>query len=165
MDAAEQAVVAPVPEPSRSAPDTSKRVCVITIGGEVFAIDLRHVREVFEVEAVTPVPGMPAALAGVANLRGVIIPMVDLRGILGVPGMGRPQPYAVVVRHGSQQIGVLVDQVPEIKQVTQGDFLAAAGRLGQEATPFVNSVFRMEERIGGVVEVPMLLSYVEAGGR
>jgi chemotaxis signal transduction protein len=58
-------------------------MCVLTLGGELFAIDLRHVSEVFEVEAVTVVPSMPSLLTGVTNLRGTVITLVDLRGSLG----------------------------------------------------------------------------------
>ena len=58
------------------------RICLITLGGEFFAIDLRHVREVFELESITPVPGMPLSLVGVANLRGTVVPLADLRPAL-----------------------------------------------------------------------------------
>lgn len=60
-------------------PTELRRVCLVVLGGESFAIDLRQVREVFELESMTPVPGMPASLVGVANLRGTIIPLADLR--------------------------------------------------------------------------------------
>ena len=59
-------------------------MCVLTLGGEPFAVDLRHVSEVFEVESVTVVPGMPSLLTGVTNLRGTVVSLVDLRGMLGL---------------------------------------------------------------------------------
>src|SRR5437764_15368771 len=59
-----------IPSPDRTEGATAARVCLISLSGELFAIDLRHIREVFEVDSVTPVPGMPRALAGVVNLRG-----------------------------------------------------------------------------------------------
>jgi purine-binding chemotaxis protein CheW len=139
------------------------RVCLIKLGGESFAIDLRHVREVFEVESLTSVPGMPAALAGVANLRGVVIPVVDLRGLLGLPVDGTKLPFAVVLKHGPHQVGVLVEHVPEIRTVHQEDFLPASSQDAQGATPFVHAILKMDDRIGGVVEVQTLLTYVEGG--
>lgn len=147
--------------------DTSvppSRVCLITLAGELFAVDLRSVREVFEVESVTPVPGMAAALIGVANLRGSVIPLVDLRLMLGLPAGGQPCRLAVVIRHGGQQVGVLVDRVPEIRIVRGDDFMPAPSRGSGGLKPFVSATMRVEDRIGGVVEVPTLLSYVEAGG-
>ncbi len=144
-------------------PAAPLRVCLISLGGESFAIDLRHVREVFEVDNLTAVPGMPAALTGVANLRGLVIPVVDLRGLLGLPVTGAKLPFSVVLKHGPHQIGVLVEQVPEIRTVHQEDFLPAPSRGAQGPTPFVNAILKMDDRIGGVVEVPTLLSYVESG--
>ena len=77
-----QSTSSPAHEPAKSA--APSRVCLITLGGELFAIDLRHVREVFELESITSVPGMPASLVGVANLRGTVVPLADLRPALGV---------------------------------------------------------------------------------
>jgi purine-binding chemotaxis protein CheW len=136
------------------------RICVISLAGELFAIDLRNVREVFEVDSITPVPAMPSALAGVANLRGVIVPLVDLRPMLHLPATG-PVPFAVVIRHGTREIAVLVDRLPELRTVRPEDVLPAPPGGSAAPKPFVSSVLRIEDRIGGVVEVPTLLAYVE----
>jgi purine-binding chemotaxis protein CheW len=136
------------------------RVCLISLGGELFAIDLRNVREVFEVDIITPIPAMPPALAGVANLRGTVVPIVDLRTVLGLPSNGSV-PFAVVIRHGTRQVGVLVDRVPEIRTVQREELLPAPTGGSNAPKPFVSGVLRVEERMGGVVEVPTLLAYVE----
>lgn len=149
---------------SPSATDTPLRVCLISLANELFAIDLRDVREVFEVEAVTPVPGMPQTLTGVANLRGTVIPLADLRSALGLPVAGPDLRYAVVLRHGSQQVGVLVDGVPEIRTVHPDEFLAAPARGADGSRPFVSSILRIADRMSGVVEVPSLMACVEQGG-
>nr|MBI3612294.1 purine-binding chemotaxis protein CheW [Nitrospirota bacterium] len=140
MSNAENAVPQTVqPGAVAARPAASLRVCLISLGGESFAIDLRHVREVFEVDNLTVVPGMPSALTGVANLRGVVIPVVDLRSLLGLPISGTKLPFAVVLKHGMHQVGVLVEQVPEIRTVHQEDFLPAPSRGVQGPTPFVNA--------------------------
>ncbi len=139
------------------------RICLLSLAGECFAVDLRNVREVFEVDGVTPVPGMPAVLTGVVNLRGMVIPLVDLRAMLGLPVVGSPLPFAVVIQHGPQQVAVLVDQVPEIRTVLKDDVLPAPSQDRRGVIPFVTAIVRMGDRIGGVVEVPMLLTYVETG--
>lgn len=150
---------------SPTAPSASLRVCIITLANELFAIDLRNVREVFEVETITPVPGMPATLTGVANLRGTVIPLADLRAALGLPVTGPDPRYAVVLRHGSQQVGVLVDGVPEIRTVHPDEFLAAPTRGVDGSRPFVSSILQIADRMSGVVEVPSLMACVERGGR
>ena len=77
---------APIPAPDDQAQhEATVRVCLVTLCGELFAIDLGSVREVFELESVTPVPKMPPVFTGVTNVRGMIIPLVDLRPLLGFP--------------------------------------------------------------------------------
>ena len=160
-----ESFLAPAQESNgRTANDGPLRVCLISLAGELFAVDLKNVREVFEVEGITPVPGMPAVLAGVANLRGVVMPLVDLRRLMGLPASGPAPRYAVVIRHESQQIAVLVDQVPEIRTVHNDELLPAPARTSHGGTPFVTAILRLEDRIGGMVEVPTLLAQVETGG-
>lgn len=143
----------------------SLRVCLAAIGGELFAIDLRYIREVFPVEQVTPVPKMPSVIVGVANLRGTIMPLVDVRSALGTLSTAGSQKFAIVIKHGQQQVGLLVDDVPEIRTVSQEDFLAppVPQDQGGGARPFVSSILPVEGRMGGVVEVPTLLAKVESG--
>lgn len=148
----------PGPDPVTSA--VPSRICLMTLGGELFAIDLRHVREVFELESVTPVPGMPASLVGVANLRGTVVPLADLRPQLGMPAAAAPK-YAVVVRHGAQQVGILIDDVPEIRSIHADDLLAASARGVTESRPFLSGLLKVEDRMSGMVEVSRLLASVE----
>ncbi len=144
--------------PVRSA--VPSRICLITLGGELFAIDLRHVREVFELESVTPVPGMPASLVGVANLRGTVVPLADLRPSLGVSASTTPK-YAVVVRSGAQQVGILIDEVPEIRTIHADDLLTASAQGLTESRPFLSGLLKIEDRMSGMVEVSRLLASVE----
>jgi len=139
------------------------KVCLLTIGGEVYAVDLRNVREVFEVDVITPVPGMPSALVGVTNVRGAVIAVMDLRRMLGLPTAGPTPKFAVIIKHGNQQVGLLVERVPEIKTVQTEQFLPTPSGDAREGKPFLTSVLRLDDRMGGVVEVPTLLACVETG--
>lgn len=136
------------------------RMCLLSLGGELFAVDLRHVREVFEPEAVTPVPGMPAILVGVANLRGMVMPLADLRPSLGMTLSGE-QKYAVVVRHEQRQVGILIDTVPEIRTIRSEDLVSAASRGLEETRPFVSGLAKIDARMSSVMDVPRLLACVE----
>ena len=140
------------------------RVCLVRLGEELFAIDLHSVSEVFEVDSITPVPGMPEVLVGVANLRGLIIPLVDLRPLLHLATAGPALPYAVVVRHGDELLAVLVQQVPEIRSIQRDQFLPAVQNARGNSTPFVTAVLCIEERMGGVLEIPAVFEEVEGRG-
>ncbi|MFO0706021.1 MAG: chemotaxis protein CheW [Nitrospira sp.] len=136
------------------------RICLIALGGEYFAVDLRHVREVFELESVTPVPGMPPTLIGVANLRGTVMPLADLRPSLGIEAT-TAQHFVIVLRHGQQQVGLLIDDVPEIRTIHPDDILAATSKGISESRPFLSGLVKIEERMSGMMEVSKLLACVE----
>ncbi|GKS58770.1 chemotaxis protein CheW [Nitrospira sp.] len=155
--------VIPAHMPSAQLAGATLRVCLVTIGTELFAIDLRYVREVFPVEHTTPVPKMPAVIVGVANLRGTIMPLVDVRSALGLGGTVSDEQFAVVIRHGAQQVGLIVDEVPEIRTVSRDEVLASPSQPDRAARPFISGILPVEGRMGGMVEVPALLARVEGG--
>lgn len=143
------------------APSTASwRVCLVTMGGELFAVDLREVREVFEVDSITPVPGMPPALVGVANIRGTIVPLADLRLSLGASPSTTLR-YAIVVRHGSHPVGLLIDEVPEIRTIVPEDILESPGARAAGGRSFLSGLVRVENRVSGMLEIPTLLASVE----
>ena len=154
---------APIPaQDDQAQSEGTARVCLVSLCGELFAIDLESVGEVFEIESITPVPKMPPAFAGVANVRGMIIPLVDLRPLLGFPVEPPGPKFVVVIRHQGQQVGLLVDHLPEIRTVDR-DQLQASPTVGSRAArPFVTSLLRIENRVSGVVEVPSLMACVNS---
>ncbi|MET0513952.1 MAG: chemotaxis protein CheW [Nitrospiraceae bacterium] len=154
----------PFPAQGSEASKGSLRMCVLSLGGELFAIDLHNIREVFEVESVTAVPGMPSMLTGVTNLRGTVIPLLDLRASLGLEVTETALSFAVVIRQGTRQVGIFVDHVPEIRSVPREDLLPAMQSGPAGARPFVSSVLRLEDRLGGVLEVPQVFAQVDGGG-
>lgn len=142
---------------------TAVRVAIISLAGEQFTLDLQHVREVFVVESITPVPAMPSGLVGVTNLRGMVVPLLDLRQMFGLSTEAALR-YAVVLKHGTWQVGVLVDTVPEIRTLTKDQFMPAPTGTGDGANPFVSSVVKLEDRIRGVLEASAVLSHFERTG-
>lgn len=88
------------------------RACVFLLGGVPFAVDVRSAREVVLLEAWTRVPGAPAPLVGVANLRGNVLPIVEARPLLGLPA--RPiveGTAAVVLADGAMTAAMAIEQV------------------------------------------------------
>jgi purine-binding chemotaxis protein CheW len=115
---------------------------------------------VFVVESITPVPGMPSGLVGVTNLRGTVIPLLDLRPMFGLNAEAALR-YAVVVQQGNWQVGVLVDTVPEIRTIAKDQFLPAPVGTGEGAFPFVSVVVKLGDRLRGVLEPSVMLSHFE----
>ena len=89
-----------------------QRACVVTLDGRPFAVDVREAREVVILEAVTAVPGAPAPLVGVANLRGSILGVAEARPLLGLSAhpvtAGSP---ALVIAAGEVYAAIAIDRV------------------------------------------------------
>jgi|RhiMetdeSRZDD1v2_1073273.scaffolds.fasta_scaffold503671_2 purine-binding chemotaxis protein CheW len=157
------AIVASQGSATQTSSTSTVRAAIVSLGGELFTIDLQNVREVFVVESVTPVPGMPSGLIGVTNLRGSVVPLLDLRQMIGVAAETVLK-YAVVVKHGNWQVGVLVDTVPEIRTLSKDQFLPAPVGTGDGGNPFVSTVVKLEDRLRGVLETSAVLSHFEGTG-
>src|SRR5688572_18154769 len=88
------------------------RACVVTLGGRPFAVDVREAREVVMLEPLTAMPGAPAPLLGVANLRGSILGVAEARPLPGLPA--RPVTTgstALVLAVGDLQAAMPIDRV------------------------------------------------------
>jgi purine-binding chemotaxis protein CheW len=99
--------VAAVPEAG-----PARRACVVALGGRPFAVDVADAREVVVLDTTTPVPGAPATLVGVMNLRGSVLPVLEARPLLGLPvraPIGRPR--ALVLADGDHRAAILIERV------------------------------------------------------
>jgi purine-binding chemotaxis protein CheW len=92
------------------------------LAGERFALEARYVREVLRLTGCTPLPGAPAFVLGIQNLRGEILDVLDLRPLLGLAG-GTPAEGARVLVLGIDraELGLLVDAADEVTMVPQSD--------------------------------------------
>lgn len=88
------------------------RACLFALGGLRLAVDVRNAREVAVFDEITLVPRSPQSLVGVANLRGTVMPVVDIRGLLDLP-VQRPgrSVRTLVLRDDPLQAAVVVDAV------------------------------------------------------
>lgn len=85
---------------------------MFTLGGESCAVHVRQARAVVRLGALTRVPGAPPALVGVTNVRGAVVPVVDIRPLLGLPGgaVGAGA-MAVVLEDGDLRAALAVERV------------------------------------------------------
>jgi len=99
-------------------------------GGQVFATDLAAMREVLSGKLATPVPQAPAALVGVVDLSGDVLPVVQLSALLGL----RARPYTpanpiLVLIANNTKIGIAVDRVGQVCPIDPDSLTSAAHKL------------------------------------
>jgi purine-binding chemotaxis protein CheW len=127
------------------------------IAGQEFCIDIRSVREIRGWTPATPVPHTASYIRGVINLRGVVMPVLDLRNRLG---LGVTEPTArhviVVLQHGTDLAGLLVDGVQETFQVS-ASLLQPPPPMGEAGEQFVDAILPIEGRMLGRLVVGSLM--------
>ncbi len=93
-----------------------------SLGNENYAVRVKNVREVLEVVTITHVPGMPSFMKGVLNLRGRVVPVIDLRKKFGMNDSERTVETSIIIMEiegtdETVQIGVFVDSVHEVIEI------------------------------------------------
>ncbi|MGH2840156.1 MAG: chemotaxis protein CheW [Solirubrobacteraceae bacterium] len=104
----------------------------MALGHELYALAVEAVLEVADLGDVTPLPGAPRAVLGVCNLRGNVLPVVDVRNLLGTQDAAATAQRLVVTERGGRRVGLAVDAVidvgplPGTPETTDADHLSGA---------------------------------------
>lgn len=136
------------------------------IGEELFAIAVEDVREVIEYGRLTDVPMMPAFLRGVTNLRGAVIPVIDLSLRFGRAATQEKKRTCIViiaVPHEDQllTIGVIVDAVNSVVAVDDHNIEATPSFGANIRADFISAMLHIQERFVIALDVNMVLSVGE----
>jgi purine-binding chemotaxis protein CheW len=124
----------------------SELICV-SIGPHLYAIDIMQVREIRGWTASTPLPHAPPHVLGMINLRGTILPVIDLGSLLGIGETAVSASSVVMVAQiGENQVGLLVDAVCDILTVAENS-LQEPPNVGDRVRDFVAGVMTTEQGI------------------
>lgn len=119
-----------------------------SVGPDAYAVRIELVREILEVGQMTPLPLMPTFVRGVMNLRGAVVPVVDLAARLGMDPTAIGRRTCVIMvgiagSQGAQHMGVLVDAVQEVFDVDEG-CVESVPRMGTKIDPsFIAGMVRV----------------------
>jgi purine-binding chemotaxis protein CheW len=106
--------------------DALVQLCAFSVGSEEYAVDLMRIREIIKPLPVTPVPQAPEPIEGVVNLRGEIIPVIDVRRKFGVPVQpSTPRSRLLVVNITGRLLALAVDAVVEVLRIPRSSIRAA----------------------------------------
>jgi purine-binding chemotaxis protein CheW len=120
----------------------------IRVSNEIYGINIMQIKEIVKPREVTEVPRTPSFVSGVVSLRGVIIPILDMNDRLGLvrePTTGRER--IVVVKHGEDFSGLLVNEVIQVVRIAKDRFESAPAVLEGINRDFVNGIGRADDRM------------------
>ncbi len=135
-------------------------------GGETFAIDIRSVREVIQYEGLTEVPLMPSFIRGVINLRGAVVPVIDLAVRLGRNLAEVARRTCVVILEvpsgeDTAVVGVLVDSVNEVLDIAKAEIDPAPSFGQHPRSELISGVGKLGGRFVILLDVSHVLSTTE----
>jgi purine-binding chemotaxis protein CheW len=142
-----------------AAREATREVLVFVLGAEEYGVDILKVQEIRGYEKVMPIPSAPAYLKGVVNLRGTIVPVIDLRVKFG---MKEPRYDAftvvVILRLAQRVIGVVVDGVSDVVALTEKE-VKEAPQLGTVVdASFIAGLATQNDRMVLLLDIERLLS-------
>lgn len=109
------------------AEDGADQYLTFSLDGEEYGVDILRVQEIKGWSGVTPMPNMPESVLGVINLRGDIVPVIDLRRCFDLESVPFDETTVVIVlrigddRHGERTLGLVVDGVSEVHSIPAGE--------------------------------------------
>jgi purine-binding chemotaxis protein CheW len=139
------------------------------LGREEFAIQVGRVREIMGVQDITAVPQTPAHVRGVINLRGKVVPVVDLRLKFGLPEMEYSQRTCIIVvqvvgEAGPMLMGVVVDGVSEVLNLTASDIEDTPDFGRGVATPYLLGMAKIKGKVKILLDINRVLTSQELEG-
>ena len=132
------------------------------LGNEVYGIEILKAREIIGLMDITTVPQTPEYMKGVINLRGKVIPVIDLRLKFGMPEEEHTQETCViVVEVNNTSIGIIVDSVSEVSDINGGE-IEDAPSFGQGIdTSFIMALGKVKDKIIILLDIEAVLSSEE----
>ncbi len=138
------------------------------LAGEVFAIGILAIKEIIEYHSLTEVPMMPASVRGVINLRGAVVPVMDLPARFGRPASEITKRTCIVIveiaaGEERQVIGVMVDAVNEVLDIAAADIEPPPAFGARIRSDFILGMGKVKGRFVILLDVDHVLSLDEVG--
>ncbi len=132
------------------------------LADEEYGVHIHQVQEIVQIPEITRIPGMPAFIEGVINLRGRIIPVLDLRRRFGLEvKVGGDASRIIVVEIGGQTVGLVVDSVSEVLRLPQSAIDPIPPTISKVGTEFIAGVGKLEKKLVILLDLEKILTDLE----
>ena len=142
-----------------AAREATREVLVFVLGAEEYGVDILKVQEIRGYDKVTPIPSAPDYLKGVVNLRGIIVPILDMRVKFRLPEVRYDQfTVVVILRIASRVIGLVVDGVSDVIALTASEIREAPNLGSVVDSSFIAGLATQDDRMVLLLDIEKLLS-------
>jgi len=139
---------------------TARKYLLFHLGDEEYGVDIHHVQSIEELQKITVVPDLSKAMKGVINLRGQVIPVMDLRLRFGLSARDYDDRNCIIILSLSDiTLGIIVDTVSEVKDIPDDQIESASsfGDLGSRER-FVQGLGKVEQEVKILLDVTRILA-------
>jgi purine-binding chemotaxis protein CheW len=146
--------------------DRSGKYLTFKLGSEEFGVRVIKVREIMGIQQITSVPQTPEYLKGVINLRGKVIPVIDLRLKFGLPPIEYTQRTCIVVvqvegEAGTILVGLVVDAVSEVLNLAASDIEDTPDFGSRLTTPFILGMAKLKGKVKILLDIDRVVNNQE----
>jgi len=136
-----------------------QQLVVFELGAELYGVEIARVHEIIRLQTVTRVPRAPAFVEGVINLRGKVIPVVDLRRRFGLPSAEHTRSTRiVVVEIGDQVVGIVVDSVSEVLRVNTATVEPPSPVVAGIDSEYLHGIAKLTDRLVILLDLDRVLA-------
>ena len=147
------------------APPNRRELISFRLGSQEFCVDIMSVKEIRGWTEATPLPHSPTFIRGMVNLRGVVLPIIDMAARLGLKGdEPATQSVVIVVWIEKKLVGLLVDAVCDIVGITDDALQSTQDIADASIQQFISAVLMVESRMLCLVELKRLLTDSDGEG-
>ncbi len=144
---------------TKTSDDTVLQWVTFRLSGETYGVNVMQVQEVLRHSEIAPVPGAPAYVLGIINLRGNVVTVIDTRHRFGLePGELTENTRIVIIEADSHVIGILVDSVAEVVYLRPSEIETAPNVGNDESAKFIQGVCHKNEELLILIELDKLLT-------
>ena len=139
--------------------ENANKYLLFNLSDEIYGVNIESITEIIEMLNITSLPDMPAFIKGVINLRGRVIPVMDLRLRLGMPEREYDDRTCVIIaRHENTSMGVIVDTVAEVNSITDENIEPAPEFNSEnEKMNIVNGIGKVSDSVTLLIDVQCLM--------
>ena len=150
------------PTMSATAGGDEQQLVVFQLAAELYGVEIARVHEIIRMQTITRVPRAPSFVEGVINLRGKVIPVVDLRRRFGLPtGEHTRATRIVVVEIGDQVVGIVVDGVSEVLRVSASVVEPPSPVVAGLDSDYVQGIAKLPDRLVIMLDLDRVLAREE----
>ena len=139
-----------------------QQLVVFELANENYGLDISAVEGIIKMQAITKMPQAPSFVEGVTNLRGTVVPVIDLRKRFGIVSLDHTKDTRIVVVYMEKtKIGMIVDGVSEVLRIPEEAIEPTPPMVSNVNTAFIRGIAKLENRLVTLLDLSKVLSLEE----